>query len=138
MAIRWAILCRATGLVILGLMNRGISVIELESVTVYRGETDRKGNAVKDSNGTISVGFAWGTSGKSTGRFTSAEDRQESADITSQVYAVKGTDLRARDRIERSNGERYAVVGHPLWWQPNELEVFGNVWVVYQVEAMNG
>lgn len=119
-------------------MNRGISVIEMETVTVYRGETDRKGNTNKGSHGSIGVAFAWGTSGKSTGRFTSAEDRQESADITSQVYAVRGTDLRARDRIERSNGERYSVVGHPLWWQPNELEVFGSVWVVFQVEAMNG
>lgn len=113
-------------------------MIELETVSLYRGDTDRKGNVSKEPSGTVELAFAWGTSGRSTGRFTSSEDRQESADITSQVYVVKGTDLRARDRIERSNGERYAVIGHPLWWQPNELEVFGYVWVVFQVEAMNG
>lgn len=107
-------------------------------MTVHRGDTDRKGNVNKEPAGVVDVAFAWGASGRSTGRFTSSDDRQESADITSQVYVVKGTDVRARDRIERSNGERYAVIGHPLWWQPNELEVFGNVWVVFQVEAMNG
>lgn len=114
-------------------------MIELETVSVYRGGVDRKGNVDKSAHGTVDVAFAWGTSGRSTGRFASSSDeRQESADITSQVYVLKGTDLRARDRIERSNGERYAVIGHPLWWQPNELEVFGGVWVVFQVEAMNG
>lgn len=114
-------------------------MIEMESVTVYRGDTDRKGNVIKESHGTVDVAFAWGTSGRSAGRFSSStDDRQETADITSQVYALKGTDLRSRDRIERSNGERYAVVGHPLWEGPNELEVFGQAWVVFQVEAMNG
>lgn len=120
-------------------MRNTIHLIELETVTVYRGGTDRKGNVDKAAAGSVAVAFAWGASGRSTGRFASSSDeRQESADITSQVFAPKGTDLRARDRIERSNGERYAVVGHPLWWQPNELEVFGDVWVVFQVEAMNG
>jgi hypothetical protein len=113
-------------------------MIELETVTVYRGDTDRKGNVTKNSSGTVSVAFAWGTSGRSTGRFDSSNERQESADITSQIYVPKGVDVQPRDRIERSNGERYSVIGHPLWWQPNELEVFGGVWVVFQVEAMNG
>jgi hypothetical protein len=114
-------------------------MIELESVTVYRGDTDRKGNVNKTSTGRFDVAFAWGTSGRSTGRFdTSSNERQESADITSQIYVPKGTDIQPRDRIERDNGERYSVIGHPLWWQPNELEVFGYVWVVFQVEAMNG
>lgn len=114
-------------------------MIETETVSVYRGSNDRKGNVSKESVGSIDVVFAWGTSGRSAGRFSSSsEDRQESADITSQVYVAKGTDLRARDRIERENGERYAVIGHPLWWGPNELEVFGGAWLVFQVEAANG
>lgn len=110
-------------------------MIDLEAVTVYRGETDRKGNVTKEPHGTVDVVFAWGTASRSAGRFA---DRQEAADVTAQVYAVKGTDLRSRDRIERANGERYSVIGHPVWLGPNELEVFGDVWVVYQVEAMNG
>jgi hypothetical protein len=112
--------------------------LELEPVTVIRGENDRKGNANRTPQAVVDVAFAWGTSGRSTGRYTSSNDRQESADITSQVYVPYGEDVRARDRIERSNGERYSVIGHPLWWQPNELEVFGSRWVVFQVEAMNG
>lgn len=59
--------------------------------------------------------------------------------MDAQVYAVYGTDLRARDRIQRSNGERYMVVGPPAWWKPNmPLEVFGSSWVVFRVEVMNG
>ena len=107
-------------------------MIEMESVTVYRGETDRKGNVNKEPHGSINVVFGWGSLSRSR------SDYQESADTTPQVFAAVGTDLRARDRIERSNGERYSVIGHPLWWQPNELEVFDTVWVVFQLEAMNG
>jgi hypothetical protein len=107
-------------------------MIELESVTVYRGDTDRKGNVSKAASGSVDVAFGWG------GLSRSRSDYQESADTSPQIYAVRGTDIQARDRIERSNGERYSVIGHPLWWQPNELEVFGFVWVVFQVEAMNG
>lgn len=107
-------------------------MIELESVTVYRGETDRKGNVSKEPHGSVDVAFGWG------GLSRSPSDYQESADTTPQIFAASGIDLRARDRIERGNGERYSVIGHPLWWQPNELEVFGCVWVVFQVEAMNG
>ena len=112
--------------------NRGISMIDLETVTVYRGETDRKGNTIKEPHGTVDAAFGWGSWSRSRSDF------QESADTNPQVYVASGSDLRARDRIERANGERYSVIGHPLWWQPNELEVFDNVWVVFQVEAMNG
>lgn len=109
-------------------------MIEVETVSVYRGDTDRKGNPVKSPTGRADVVFAWGGMTRSGGRF----DRQESAENSPQVYVVKGADVKARDRIERSNGERYAVIGHPMLDQPDELEVFGRVWVVFDVEAMNG
>lgn len=107
-------------------------MIELETVTVYRGDTDRKGNVSKDAHGQVGVVFAWGTPSRSS------DERVESAEFSAQVFAPKGTDLRARDRIQRSNGERYSVVGHPQWDEPSELEVFDYAWVVFQVESMNG
>lgn len=109
-------------------------MIELETVAVFRGEVDRKGNATKVAAGTVDVAFAWGGVSRTMGRF----DRQESAEHSPEVYVRKGADLRARDRIQRSNGERYSVVGPALWNQPNEVEVFGDVWVVFEVESMNG
>lgn len=109
-------------------------MINLETVSVYRGDTDRKGNAVKEPHGEVSVAFAWGGMSRSNGRF----GREDSSETSPLIYVEKGSDLRARDRVQRSNGERYSVVGHPLWEQPNELSVFGRVWVVFQVESLNG
>jgi len=34
-------------------------LIELETVFLFRGDTDRKGNAVKDAVGTVDVLIAW-------------------------------------------------------------------------------
>lgn len=101
---------------------------------MYRGDTDRKGNPNKIPNGSVEVVFSWGGMARSGGSF----DRQESATDSPQVFVAKGSDVRARDRLERGNGERYAVVGHPMWEQPDELDVFGQVWVVFDVEATNG
>lgn len=109
-------------------------LIEPETVTVYRGDTDRKGNPNKTANGTVEVVFAWGGVSLSMGRF----DRQESAESSPEVYARLGVDLKARDRIQRANGERYAVVGPALWDQPGGVEVFGSRWVAFQVEVVNG
>lgn len=114
-----------------------IHLIDLETVTVFRGSTDNKGNVNKAAHGAVEVAFAWGEPNR-VGGGSAVSDRQESASMDAQVFAVRGTDLRARDRIQRSNGERYMVVGPPAWWQPNELEVFGASWVVFQVEVMNG
>ena len=110
-------------------------MIGLESVTVYRGGTDRKGNVSKESVGEVEVAFDWGSGmSRSFGDF----DRADSATSAPHVYVYKGTDLRARDRIQRGNGERYSVVGHPVWEQPHEVSVFGNVWVCFKLESMNG
>lgn len=107
-------------------------LIELETVSVFRGDTDRKGNPSKEPVGSVGVVFAWGGMSASSGRF----DRQESAETSPQVFVPAGVDVRARDRLQRGNGERYAVVGHPMWEQ--SIEVFGDRWMVFQVEAMNG
>jgi hypothetical protein len=110
-------------------------MLALEPVTVYRGGTDRKGNPSKEPVGEVDVAFDWGSGlSRSMGEF----DRAESASGTPHVYVVKGSDLRARDRIERGNGERYSVVGHAVWEQPHEVAVFGNVWVCFKLESMNG
>lgn len=110
-----------------------ISLIDLETVTVLRGDTDRKGNPSKSASGTAGVVFSWGGLTLSQGEFR----RQESAESSPEVFAPKGVDIRARDRLQRSNGERYAVVGHAMWDSPG-LDVFGSEWVVFQVEAING
>lgn len=110
-------------------------MIELETVTVYRGGTDRKGNVDKQPNGRVGVVFGWGSASIASGF---PGDREDSTAFSAQVYVQRGADLQARDRIQRDNGERYAILGHPMWWQPNTLEVFGSEWVVFEVESMNG
>lgn len=109
-------------------------MIELETVFLFRGDTDRKGNAVKDAVGTVDVLIAWAQRSASSGRF----DRAESAVVAPEMYVPKGSDVRARDRIERSNGERFAVVGRPVWDGPSEVEVFGGAWMVFHLESING
>jgi hypothetical protein len=110
-------------------------MIALESVTVFRGGIDRKGNVSKEPVGEVEVAFDWGSGlSRSMGDF----DRAESASGAPHVFVAKGADLKARDRIERGNGERYSVVGHPVWEQPHEVPVFGQVWVVFKLESMNG
>lgn len=109
-------------------------MIDLETVTVFRGGTDRKGNVDKQPHGTVGVVFGWGTANAVAGF---PGDRDESAAVTSQVFVPKGADVRTRDRLERVNGERYAVIGHAMWELPG-LEVFGSEWVVFEVESMNG
>lgn len=118
-----------------------------EPVTVFRGATDSRGNVSKapvvgadDLPVTVDVAFAWGQPGRSSVGGVSAArgGRRESAEFTPTVYAPKGSVLQARDRIERANGERYAIVGHAMWDQPGGLDVFGQSWVCFEVESQNG
>jgi len=109
-----------------------------EPVIVFRGATDGRGNVSKapvvgadDLPVTVDVAFAWGGVSAARG------GRRESAEFTPTVYAPKGSVLQARDRIERVNGERYAIVGHAMWDQPG-ISVFGQSWVCFEVESMNG
>lgn len=112
-----------------------------EPVIVFRGATDGRGNVSKapvvgadDLPVTVDVAFAWGGWGGVT---VSAGGRRDSAEFSPTVYAPKGSVLQARDRIERVNGERYAIVGHAMWDQPG-ISVFGQSWVCFEVESMNG
>ena len=116
-----------------------------EPVIVFRGATDGRGNVSKapvvgadDLPVTVDVAFAWATSSRAGGVSAARGGRRESAEFTPTVYAPKGSVLQARDRIERANGERYAIVGHAMWDQPGGLDVFGQSWVCFEVESQNG
>lgn len=113
-----------------------------EAVTVERGGTDKYGERATDSTHEVEVVFAWGH-GRSAGKFHDpGKDRSESAGMTAQVYVARGTDLQVRDRIVRGNGEKYRVVGHPLWDGDFALgdgycdDVDAEV--AFQVESLNG
>ena len=108
-----------------------------ETVTVYRGDTDNRGNPNKTVHGTVHGVFAWG-SGRSSGRFSGGAKRSEGAVISAEFYVPRGTDLKARDRVLRSNGEKYAVVGHGLWDQIEPLGGYDFGWVAFQLESANG
>lgn len=109
------------------------SLIPLEWVAVFRGGTDNKGNAWKVPVGQVEVAFDWGGVSRSQGDF----GRQESASMSPKMFVPKGSDVLARDRVQRENGERFVVVGPSLWGQ-SEFSVFGLCWVVFQLELMNG
>ena len=55
-----------------------------------------------------------------------------------EMYVRRGADVQARDRIIRSNGEKYVVSGHSLWDQvhPHTGRDFG--WMMFQLESANG
>ncbi|AXH67816.1 head-tail adaptor [Mycobacterium phage Bromden] len=108
-----------------------------ETLTVYRGATDNRGNPNKQVHGTVKGVFAWGP-GTSTNKF--GRDRNfkgESSSLTAELYVKRGADLKARDRIERANGEQYSVVGHASWDQGHPFDGFDFGYMVFQVEAVN-
>lgn len=100
-----------------------------ETVDVFRGDMDRKGNGSKAPVASVEVVFAWGGVSRN-------DVRGDSADSDAQIFVRSGVDVRARDRIQRANGERYAVVGHSMW--DSALEVFGDSWKLFEVESANG
>lgn len=103
-----------------------------ESVTVYRGATDKMGNPNKASHGTVTGVFAWGSARRDK------SFRGDSHAFLAELYVLRGADLQARDRIKRANGEEYAVVGHSKWDQVHPFDDFDFEWMVFQLEAMNG
>lgn len=109
-----------------------------EKVTVFRGGTDKYGNPNKAVHGTVDGVFAWGGSRGNGARFTQSNDRREAAAINADFYVARGTDVRARDRLKRSNGEEYTVVGHALWDQHHPMDGFDFGWMVFNVESLNG
>lgn len=109
-----------------------------ETVQVFRGDTDKYGNPNKTPHGTAQVVFAWGSGRSSGARYRPSRAKDESTVMTAEIYVQRGTDLKARDRIVRSNGEKYAVVGHQLWDQVEPLSGYDFGWMSFQVESANG
>jgi hypothetical protein len=110
-----------------------------ETLEVTRGDTDKYGNPNKTPHGSIKGVFAWGP-GTGTNKFSAgalANGRSESRSLTAELYVKRGTDLKARDRIKRANGEVYAVVGHAAWDQAHPFDGFDFGYAVFQVEAVN-
>lgn len=101
-----------------------------EQITVRRGATDAMSERANTTH-TVQGIFAWS-------RHTDDTDRRESASTTVQLYVRRGADIQARDRLTRTNGEAYRVVGHSMWDQasPYTGKDFG--WKVFQLESMTG
>lgn len=114
----------------------------LETITVNRGATNKMSQRETTSTHTVQACFAWGQSGKSTGKYGASTTGRESATITAQLFVPRGTDVQARDRLLRANGEAYAVVGHELWSEDFALgDGFDDdldELVVFQVVSTNG
>lgn len=116
--------------------------MNFETVTVNRGATNKMAQRETNSTHTVQACFAWGQSGKSTGKYGATTTGMESAQITAQLFVARGADVQARDRLLRSNGEGYAVVGHELW---GEDFFFGDGFdddldslIAFQVVSTNG
>lgn len=103
-----------------------------ETLTVYRGETDRYGNPNKQDHGTVQGVFSWGTTQPSTPE----GGRGESASTGAELFVAKGTDLRARDRVKRANGDTYRVVGGAQWDQNHPISNRDYKWLVFRVESL--
>ncbi|ANR90489.1 hypothetical protein [Mycobacterium avium] len=109
-----------------------------ETLTIYRGATDKYGEPNKQPHGAITGVLAWGTSGKSSAKFNLSNDKSgESAGVTAQLYVKRGADLKPRDRIQRTNGEQYAIVGHSLWDQASPMTGRDFGWMTFQIESTN-
>ncbi|WP_099024459.1 hypothetical protein [Mycolicibacterium palauense] len=103
----------------------------MESLTVYRGDTDRYGNPNKTVHGTVQGVLSWG----STQPSTPVGGRGENASTGAELYVPRGVDVKARDRIERASGDTYRVVGGAQWDQDHPVTNRNFGWVVYRLEA---
>ena len=103
-----------------------------ETLTVYRGDTDKYGNPNKQDHGTVQGVLAWGT----TQPTTPIGGRGEDASTGAELYVAKGADLKAKDRVKRANGDLYRVIRQAQWDQlhPSTSRDFG--WVAYRLESM--
>jgi hypothetical protein len=107
-----------------------------ETLTVYRGGTDKYGETYKEAHGTVSGVFAWGP-GVTTTRARRDQDlKGESSAVQVELYVNSGADLKVRDRIRRPNGQAFNILAGPMWDcpQPQTGHNFG--WKVFQVEAI--
>ena len=102
-----------------------------EPLTVLRGGTDKYGNSHKAVSGTVEGVFAWGKYARA-----GQDGRGESSQLKAELYVKRGTDLRARDRVVRSNGDAFAVVGGPAWDAIHPFDGFDFGWMIFQLESM--
>lgn len=100
-----------------------------ETLTVYRGDADKYGNPNKQDHGTVQGVFAWGTTQPTTPVGGRGEDASTGADL----FVPTGTDLRARDRVKRVNGDTYRIVGQVQWDHPHPMTNRTSKWVAYWV-----
>lgn len=105
--------------------------MKTETLTVERGKTDAMSNRSNIPH-TVQGFFAWGD------RFSEDYNHRESASISPKLYVRRGSDVKARDRIVRSNGQAYAVIGHSLWDQDSPLTGRDFKWMLFQVESTDG
>lgn len=104
---------------------------KLEKLAVVRGGNDRYGNPNKAAHGTVEGVFAWGAGRR--GGFPRADGATQSAEL----YVKRGSDLRAKDRVDRANGEQYAVI-RPAWDQDFPFDGYDFDYMVFSVELING
>lgn len=105
-----------------------------EKLTVYRGATDRYGNASKSAYGVVEGVLSSGRARRDSG----SGKRSDGSTRSSELFVARGADLKARDRVERANGEQYAVVGPAEWDQNFPFDGFNFGVMVFQLEAING
>lgn len=98
-----------------------------ETLQVFRGDNDKHGNANKTPHHTIEGLFAWSSSGKGTAKFRTSYERQESSILRAQLHVARDQDLKQRDRIKRTNGESYQVIGHAMWLEDNPFGYDENI-----------
>ena len=91
-----------------------------ETLQVIRGAADKHGNAAKSDSHTVEGIFAWGA-GRSTTRSSQQDNRQESSTLSVELYVPRTTSLKQRDRLRRSNGETYEVLGTGAWDQNSPM-----------------
>ena len=106
-----------------------------ETLQVIRGPSDKHGNAGKGAVHTVEGIFAWGTTGRATSKFAEQSERQESSTISVELYVRRTADVKQRDRLKRSNGQTYEVMGFPTWDADSALTGRDFQWKLLQVRA---
>lgn len=94
------------------------------------------GNQTRAAHGTVEGVFASGQGG-STSNYSDAEGfKGEANNFTAQLFVKRGTDLRDRDRLRRSNGDEYRIIGGASWDQVQPQTGHDYGWMVFQMESM--
>ncbi len=98
---------------------------------MFRGDTDRHGEPGKQPHGTVQGVIAWASVNDTD------MPRAETSATVADLYVPDGTDVRARDRIKRTNGDYYRVIGGAQWDQDHPFTGRKFGWTVYRLESMN-